>query len=230
MDDRNSLSPDSGYPVYYERKASFVCKTFMGTNGLSRKKLAGSDTDLSTKSSLLEDDDVFDETDGPISPQKFHPKPILRHNRTQIFSANDLAATLPANVKNPFADPKSKRKSVFVFPTFRKNSHSVDDLALERGKPKAKENFGETTNRDDKQGEPPFTKTKKKLTPVNSIDISGPMSTAPPPPTPPPLSDVVTKRAQKRARFKRGKNKVIKRKSMHDLDIPRLPEEASFYP
>ena len=219
---RSSVSPDVGYPLYRERTPSFLCEKFMGANGLSKKR----------KQRSYDDDDVFGEMDGP---RRFHPKPILRHNRTQIFSAKD-SATMPANVKSPFADQRPKRKSVFVFPTFQSQRPGTsDDLALEerkRGQPvlvSATMNCAEIIEQDGQQSGPPsMTTTKKKLGPTNSINISGPTSQAPPPPTPPPISDVGTKRTQKREQFKRGKQRVIRRKSTHDLDILRLPSEASF--
>lgn len=66
---------------------------------------------LSTQFSPL--DDVFDEVDGPAVPQSFKPKPVLQHNRTELFSATVTVAKavpIPVGVKSSFTDQKLRRK------------------------------------------------------------------------------------------------------------------------
>ena len=79
--------------------ASAHLKTFSATN-------------FSTRISSL-GEDVFDEVDGPTTPQKSKPKPIVQHNRTDLFSAATEANVLPVsvNVKSPLTEQKLRRKT-----------------------------------------------------------------------------------------------------------------------
>lgn len=245
---RSSVSPDVDYSLFRERTPSFLCEKFMGTNGLPKKPSVRSTGDFDD-----DDDDVFDEV-----PLRCGPRPILRHNRTQIFSSKDTA-TLPSNTRSLLTDKKAKRKTLFILP--KQHSRTSDDLVLgggKKGRPlllSATMNCAEMFEEARKRTEPPPKNTKKKLGPTNSIDISGPMapvpppitspkspapppttssvsppitsptSPVPPPPTPPPpVSDTGTKRTQKREQFKR-RQKAFRRKSTHDLNVPRLPSE-----